>query len=72
MDTVRLAQILHLQLVDTLTDLLQVVSVIDQTEAWRRDGAASLEGWLRSTFGLSPQTAAQWAGTARSKEPAMG
>lgn len=45
--------------------LLDVLTVLDEREAWRADGAASNEDWISFKFGISHRTAHAWTETAR-------
>jgi hypothetical protein len=46
--------------------LLDVLTVIDEREAWRSDGAGSTEDWISFRLGVTHRTAHAWTETARS------
>src|SRR5438067_4399924 len=45
--------------------LLKMITAYDEREAWREDGAASMEAWLCYRYGISSRTAAAWVEAAR-------
>ena len=44
----------------TRATMLQLVTALDRSEAWRDDGATSVTAWLAYRLGLSHRTAAEW------------
>src|SRR5205807_10507920 len=59
---------LHALMAATHSQLLKLVAEYDRREAWREDGATSMDAWLVARLGIAHRTAKEWVRVARSLE----
>lgn len=64
-DLTRSAGQLAAALAATHAALLEILSVVDESELWRADGCCSFEDWVSFSFGVARKTAHEWVDAAR-------
>jgi hypothetical protein len=67
-DTVRALDALHATECTVRLGLLDKVAEADRAEMWRKDGAASMAGWLVARYRVGQSTAAEWVRVAKALE----